>query len=62
MDTGVERNGAGQFHVSPGGDDDAVAPANFGVHDELRFADRVIVEQRAHQAIHWIAPKVLGDR
>src|SRR5437868_12175725 len=39
MHARVERDCAAELHVSPWGDDDAVASADLRVHDELRTAD-----------------------
>ena len=62
MDAGVERDRARHFHVAPRSDDDAVATADLGVDDELRLADRAVVEQGADEAVHRVAAKVLSHR
>src|SRR5438132_14314824 len=61
VDARVERDRSAELHVSPGGDDDAVASADLRVHDELRTADRSVVDQGANEAVDRIAPKVLSD-
>ncbi len=62
VDAGIERDRAGHFHVSPRGDDDAVAATHIRLHDELRLADRAVIQERAHQPIHRVAAIVLGYR
>ena len=62
VDAGIERERAGQLHVPPGRDEQAVPAGDGGFHDELPVADRAVVEQGADEAIDRVAPEVLGDR